>query len=315
MSSRYPQIHIENVTTIAIGGRQNKVRPEDVARLPHGDFSIANFVQSLPRQLIGNDLRRFVDLVRAARANGKPIIWMMGAHIIKVGLSPLIIELMKKGFATTLAMNGAGIIHDSELASGVGTSEDVERNIADGTFGMARETGDFINGCALIARQEELGLGETVGRELLQRYSEARGVSLFANAFDLGRPATVHVAIGTDIVHQQPTADGAAIGDASYRDFKILAAVIANLGEGGVVINAGSNVLLPEVFLKALTVARNLGHSVKNFTTANFDMIQHYRPRVNVVQRPVAAGGQGFAFTGHHELMIPLLAWILLNEQ
>ncbi len=314
MASKYLQIDLQDVKTISIAARQNKVNRDDFALLPQGDFSILNFINCLPHQLAANDFRSIVRLIKRAHTLGKPIIWMIGAHVIKTGLSPLLIELMKTGFISTIAMNGAGAIHDSELAQGHGTSEDVEKNLADGSFGMAKETGEFLNKVTLEAKTKKLGFGEALGQRLLSQVNRAKEVSLFATAYELNIPATVHVAIGTDIVHQQPTANGAAIGDASFRDFKILTSVITKLDSGGVVLNVGSNVLLPEVFLKALTIARNVGHSVKDFTTANFDMIQHYRPRMNVVQRPVKTGGQGFSFTGHHELMIPLLAWSLLSD-
>ncbi|OQY26744.1 MAG: hypothetical protein B6244_12705 [Candidatus Cloacimonetes bacterium 4572_55] len=315
MTSKYPQIDIDKVTTIPISRRQNKVNPSHFARVPERDFSIDHFIDCLPSQLAATDFRSLLKHIHQAKSKHKPIIWMMGAHVIKVGLSRLIIKLMQRGFVTALAMNGAGAIHDAELATGSGTSEDVEKNLADGTFGMARETGRFLNNAATVARDLKLGFGESVGRELCKLAKTTTHVSLFANAYRLDIPATLHVAIGTDIIHQQPTADGAALGDASYRDFKIFAQVVSGLGNGGVVLNIGSNVLLPEVFLKALTVARNVGGSVSDFTTANFDMIQHYRPRVNVVQRPIKTGGQGYNFIGHHELMIPLLTWSLLGKQ
>lgn len=313
MASKYPQIDLQAVQTIPLASRENKVSPDDFAGLPREGGSIHDFINSLPHQLIANDFRALIEKMKTARTMQKPIIWMMGAHVIKVGLSPILIELMKKGFISAIAMNGAGAIHDSELAMGAGTSEDVEKNLADGTFGMARETGAFLNSVARKAHAEKLGFGEAVGQELLQTFNNVLERSIFANAYHLNIPATLHVALGTDIIHQQPGADGIALGDASFRDFKIFTHVVSHLGSGGVVLNVGSNVILPEVFLKALTIARNLGHEVQDFTTANFDMIFHYRPRVNVVQRPVKKGGSGYNFIGHHEIMVPLLAWALLS--
>jgi hypothetical protein len=228
---------------------------------------------------------------------------------------------MERGVITTIAMNGADIIHDVELSHFGRTSEDVAANLADGTFGMAEETGDFINRTLKKGFDEKLGLGEAIGKELAEQkvknlefsilgraYQLGIPVTVHGRAYQLGIPVTVHVAVGTDIVHQQPSADGAVVGELSHRDFKIFAEVVSGVGDGGVVLNFGSAVVLPEVFLKALTVARNLGHPCRDFTTANFDMIQHYRPRVNVVQRPTQEGGRGYQITGHHEIMIPLLA-------
>lgn len=314
MVSAYPAIDLQAVTTIPIESRMNKVNAADFACLPRGNFDIGHFIDALPRQLKGNEFRELINLLKLARNNRKPIIWMMGAHVIKVGLSPLIIELMRTGFITAIAMNGAGAIHDSELARGYGTSEDVEQNLKDGSFGMARETGEFLNSAAAWAQTHGLGFGEAVGSELLNLQCASLDNSIFAWAYQLRIPVTVHIAIGTDIIHQHPNVDGAALGETSMRDFKIFAQVVSRLNNGGVVMNVGSNVILPEVFLKALTVARNIGHEVTNFTTANFDMIQHYRPLLNVVKRPLGLGGQGFSFTGHHELMIPLLTWALLHD-
>ena len=273
-----------------------------------GKVTFADWWNTLPEILKANDLKAVVSDIITARQNQKPVIFMMGAHVIKVGLSPLLIDLMQSGVISALAMNGAGIIHDVELAMFGMTSEDVAANITDGTFGMARETGEFINHAVARGAKEKLGMGEVIGRELVERKVPNLNVSLLGQAYMLGIPVTVHVAIGTDIIHQQPSADGAAIGELSHRDFKILSKLVAGLGDGGVVLNVGSAVVLPEVFLKALTVARNLGYPCKNFTTANFDMIQHYRPNLNVVNRPTISGGKGYSITGHHEIMIPLLA-------
>ena len=233
---------------------------------------------------------------------------MMGAHLIKVGLSPILIDLMERGIVAAVAMNGAGIVHDCELALWGITSENVAENIKDGSFGMAKETADFINGAIKKGMVSKTGLGEILGVELLDAEAPNKPLSLLARGYELGVPVTVHVGMGTDIIHQHPSADGAAIGELSLRDFRIFTSQVSQLGEGGVILNVGSAVLLPEVFVKALNLARNLGHRVVNFTAANFDMYRHYRPQVNVLGRPLRGGGKGFDFSGHHEIMIPLLA-------
>ena len=236
----------------------------------------------------------------------------MGAHVVKVGLSPLIIDLLKRDIITCLSMNSAAAIHDVEIALSGKTSEDVEQNILDGTFGMSKETGEFINGVLRTAVAEgTIGYGQALGKAL-QKVPRKK-MSLLAACYSLDIPVTVHAAIGTDIIHQQPTMNGAVTGEMTFRDFKVLCSVLQDLGNGGVAMNFGSAVILPEVFLKALTVARNLGPKVQNFTTANFDMIQHYRPRVNIVQRPTQKNGKGYMFTGHHEIMFPLLCGMIKN--
>jgi hypothetical protein len=306
--SRYPEINLTKVTLTSIANRQSKVQFEALAKPVDAGATFARWWDSLPQFLAVEDLKAVATGIATARQADKPVIVMMGAHVIKVGLSPVLIDLMQQGFITALAMNGAGIIHDTELALFGATSEDVTANIADGSFGMVKETGAFINGAIKAGAKAGLGLGEVLGKELVEKQAPHLEVSLLGQAYLLGIPVTVHVALGTDIIHQQPSADGAAIGETSLRDFCILAQHVTNLGGGGVLLNLGSAVILPEVFLKALTVARNLGHPVRNFITANFDMIQHYRPRVNVVNRPTLAGGSGYTITGHHEIMIPLLA-------
>lgn len=306
--SKYEQIDLARVKTYPVQQRFSKVHREELARpFRRGDF-FETFYDSLPNILAAKDLREFVEHLLAARAQGKPIIVMMGAHVIKVGLSPVLVDLMQRGFITCLAMNGAGVVHDTELALFGQTSEEVAEGLADGSFGMAAETGEFINGAVARARGREVGLGEAMGEALVKAPGAGVKLSLLANAYAREVPVTVHVGIGTDIIHQHPNADGGAYGELSYRDFKIFAAHVARLNQGGVVLNLGSNVLLPEVFLKALTVARNIAPPVNNFFTANFDMFNHYRPRVNVVQRPTLQGGKGYNFIGHHEIMIPLLA-------
>lgn len=307
--SKYRRIDLSKVKTYSIQKRKSKVELGLLAKVfdPQKD-SFAEYINSLPKFLAVNDLIEFSKLIVKAKQKGKPVIFMIGAHVIKVGLSPILIDLMKNDFITAIAMNSAAAIHDSELAFFGKTSEDVAAGITDGTFGMAKETGEFINSTLTKYEFSSLGYGEALAVEIKIRKAKNRKISILYNAYQLGKPITVHAAIGTDITHQHPNVNGSAIGKLSFTDFQILTEVVSKLGNGGVVANIGSNVILPEVFLKALTIARNLGHKVFNFTTANFDFIQHYRPRVNVVQRPTQDGGRGFMFTGHHEIMIPLLA-------
>ncbi len=306
----FRQASLNRVKTISIAGRKSKVTPADFARVVDGKrTSFRQFAESLPRILMAKELRDLVDdIVRARRAK-KPVILLMGAHVIKVGLSPILVDLLKRGVITHVAMNSAASIHDVETAMWGHTSEDVAVNLMDGTFGMSRETGEFIN-TALVQgmRETDAGYGETLGRKILTRKGRNRRVSVLATCCTLKVPVTVHAAIGTDIIHQQPTMDGAATGEMSFRDFRVLVHSIEGLTNGGVVLNVGSAVVMPEVFLKALTVARNLGYKAKGFSTANFDMVRQYRPQMNVVERPTQKYGRGYNFTGHHEIMIPLLA-------
>jgi deoxyhypusine synthase len=279
----------------------------DIATPHRKGHSLARFLDTLPDILAARTLKAVInDIVRASRA-GKPVIVGMGAHPIKVGLNPILIDLMKRGVISCLAMNGAGIIHDLELALVGKTSEEVEAGIDDGSFGMARDTAELLNRAISDGAKRDIGLGQAVGELIARGTFPYKKMSLLATASRLGIPATVHVAIGTDIIHMHPSADGAAIGATSLEDFRRLTSVVAHL-EGGVYLNLGSAVLLPEVFLKAVTIARNLGHRVVNFTTVNMDFTQHYRPVTNVVRRPTQAGGHGYTLTGHHEIMFPLLA-------
>ncbi|MGD9821607.1 MAG: hypothetical protein AB7U27_08640 [Aminobacteriaceae bacterium] len=271
-------------------------------------MSVREFLDGLPDILKAKDLLDVARSIAEARKNCKPVIAMLGAHVIKCGCAPVLLDLAKKGFITSFASNGAAAIHDAELAAWGRTSEDVAAQLEDGSFGMASDTAEILNSAAKRACELQEGLGESLGELLEERQYPFREHSLAAGSLRIQIPYSVHVAIGTDIVHQHPDADGAAIGEASLRDFRIFAAVVSQLGDGGVVLNLGSAVIMPEVFLKALSLARNLGHPVRNFTTVNMDMIQYYRPTVNVVQRPVLAGGRGYSLTGHHEIMIPLLA-------
>ncbi|MBU2446588.1 MAG: hypothetical protein KJ666_13605, partial [Bacteroidetes bacterium] len=302
--SKYKTADLSKIKTYSIKKRKSKVDINSLAQVFDPKSSnVKHFLSSLPKFLAVNELHEFSDAIVKAKKRSKPVVFMLGAHVIKVGLSPLIIDLMKKKYVTAFALNSAAAIHDIELSLFGKTSEDVAAGITDGSFGMARETGDFINSTLGKYQFANVGYGEALAIELKAQKAKYLKHSILFNAYKLNLPITVHAAIGTDITHQQPNVNGAAIGELSYFDFKILCEVISKLGNGGVVANIGSNVIMPEVFLKTLTVSRNLGNNVFNFTTANFDFIQHYRPRVNVVQRPTQDGGKGFQFTGHHEIM------------
>lgn len=266
------------------------------------------FVRHLPDFLKASDWRVLLDAIATARRKGKPIFWMCGAHVIKCGLSPVLLDLMNHGLVDVLAFNAAGAIHDLEIAHLGYTSEDVATGLENGQFGMARDTAEWFAAGVDRAARDNIGLGEGMGRSILASRSPHKRLSLFAQAVRHDIPVVTFPAIGAEIVAQHPEYDGAKVGAAAHRDFRILAEQCRRLNGGGVVLHFGSAVILPEVFLKALTVARNR-HTVRNFTTANFDMIQHYRPNVNVVNRPTRTSGRGLSFTGHHELMLPLLAW------
>jgi hypothetical protein len=306
-------LDLGKVRTYALASRKSKVGLRDFARPHVRGGSVAAFIDGLPSLLAGQTLRALVADILRARERGKPIVWGLGAHVLKVGLSPVIVDLMERGLVTGLALNGAGVVHDFELAVAGQTSEDVSAGLGSGAFGMARETGEEINRAIVDGDADGLGLGAAVGRYLAERRPRHVEVSLLAAAWRLGRPATVHVAIGTDIVHMHPACDPAAVGRATHLDFRLLAGEVARLGGGGVYLNVGSAVLLPEVFLKAVTLARNLGHDLEDFATANLDFIQSYRPNTNVVQRPTAGVGRGYSLTGHHEILVPLLAAALVE--
>jgi hypothetical protein len=309
--SKYPRIDLSKIKTYSVGSRRSKTEVKSLARPLAPDSDVSSFLQSLPKHLKAEDLRLLVNSIVKARRRKKPIILMMGAHPIKCGLSPVLIDLMKEGFVTLISTNGAGAIHDLEIALWGKTSEEVEKGIENGSFGMARETAEIFNQISSFAYEHDLGLGQAVGKKILQQKAKFSQHSLLACAYRLHIPACVHVAFGTDIVHQHPNFDPASTGEATHVDFRVLAQEVSRLNDGGVVLHFGSTVILPEVFLKALSVARNVKGKVHNFTTANFDMIQHYRPNVNLVFRPTRTSGKGFSFTGHHEIMIPLLAWAL----
>ena len=273
-----------------------------------------SFLNNLPAVLKANNLKEIARAVVQAKKLEKPVIAMLGGHVVKTGCSPILTDLAENGYITHFASNGSACIHDTELARFGHTSEDVATQLEDGSFGMARETAELVNAAAKRSAAGSEGFGEAVGAMLKEEMAPYADRALLANAHRMEIPYTLHVALGTDIVHQHPGASGAAIGEASLRDFRIFAGTVAKLGNGGVVINFGSAVIMPEVFLKALSVARNIHGKIINFTTANFDMIQHYRPSVNVVNRPVLSGGNGYSITGHHEIMIPLLA-VAIHEE
>jgi hypothetical protein len=309
-------LSLDGVRTYPLASRRSKVSRRDFARPHRRGARLATFVDGLPRILAGETLRALRDEVLRARARRRPVVWGLGAHVIKVGLSPVVIDLMERGLVSAIALNGAGVVHDFEVAVAGQTSEDVEAGLGTGAFGMARETGEEVNRAIAEGDRDGLGLGAAVGRYLSTRRPRARhrDTSLLAAAWRLGLPATVHVAIGTDIVHVHPACDPAAVGRATHLDFRILAGEVARLGGGGVYLNVGSAVVLPEVFLKAVTLARNLGHRVSDFATANLDFLQSYRPGTNVVERPVKGHGRGYRLTGHHEILVPLLAAALVEK-
>ncbi len=310
--SRYPEADLARLKISSVEGRPTRVRVEDFAGpVPAG--AARALLEALPRQLAATALRELVGRIAAARRAGRPIVAMCGGHVVKVGVAPCLIELMARGVITHLAMNGAAAIHDVEIARQGRTSEDVEAHLHAGTFGMVDETGDFMNEALIEGRRRAEGLGECWGRALAASKPPHLAASLLGRAWQLRVPATVLVAIGTDTIHHHPRCDGAALGETTLRDFRILAAALME-ARGAVVLNLGSAVILPEVFLKALAVARNLGADLADLTTANFDQIQHYRPRVNVVERPTRGkGGRGYSFTGHHEILVPLLAGAVLS--
>ena len=315
MTSR--EVDLAAVRTVPIARRPNKVRAEEFASPPPGGKrTFAAFLASLPDVLVARDFVRVIDAIAQAKQRDRAVVVMLGGHVVKTGLAPLLIDLMRRGIITHLAMNGSAAIHDYEIARFGGTSEDVAAGLRDGTFGMAEETGRGLNDAFTAGMREKLGMGESIAVALESIAELAHPeLSVILGAHRLGLPVTVHAALGAEIIHQHPAANGAAIGDTSHRDFRRLAASLPFLHDGGVVLNLGSAVIMPEVFLKALTIARNLGAGKPtDFTTCDLDMQRHYRPRVNVVQRPTLEGGNGYEITGHHELMVPLLAWGVVEK-
>ena len=307
---------LSKVRTVPIGRRPNKVRAEEFASPPADDRSFGAFLRSLPDELKARDFLAIVDAVVAAVRRERGVVVMLGGHVVKTGLNRLLVELMARGVVTHVGMNGSAAIHDYEIARFGGTSEDVAAGLRDGTFGMAEETGRGLNDAFVEGMKRGWGMGESVGRALDALDAPAHPeLSILLAAHRLGIPATVHAALGAEIIHQHPATNGAAIGDTSHRDFRRLAGSLPSLDDGGVVLNLGSAVIMPEVFLKALTIARNLHEGrPQGFVTADFDMTRHYRPRMNVVQRPTLQSGKGYEITGHHEIMVPLLAWAVLEQ-
>jgi len=309
----YQPLDFSGLNTYSIHGRYSKVTVDNFARPLAPGSTLKEFMASLPEQLLGIDFPELVGRLADSHLNARPIVIGMGAHVIKVGLNPILIDLMERGIISAIALNGAGIVHDTEIAMVGRTSEEVGDVLGSGAFGAAKETGEVVNAGINRGAEKGQGLGEALGEYLLAQNFPYNNMSLLATAKRLGIPLTVHVAMGTDIVHIHPTASGAAIGQTSHQDFRLFCGLVADL-EGGAYLNFGSAVLLPEVFLKALTLVRNLGHVVNNFTTANFDFIRHYRTMTNVVNRPTMGGGKGYNIIGHHELLIPLLAATLLDR-
>ncbi|MCX5657569.1 MAG: hypothetical protein NTZ48_05020, partial [Candidatus Omnitrophica bacterium] len=302
-------LDFRKIKTYSLKSRKSKVKKQNFSKNLTGGGS---FISSLPEILAAKDLKELVVDILRARKRGRPVIFMLGAHVIKCGLSSLIIDLMRRKIITAIALNGAGIIHDFELAYIGMTSEDVDKAIQDGSLGMAEETAEYLNSAIREGNRKNLGIGEAVGRMIKEKRLEFKELSLPYAGIKYNIPVTVHIAIGTDIIHMHPSCSGAAIGEASLSDFRKLCETVSQL-EGGVVVNFGSAVVLPEVFLKAVSVARNLGFKVRHFTAADFDMIKQYRAFTNVVKRPTLEG-KGFSFVGHHEIMIPLLHWAIMEK-
>ncbi|EDY18041.1 conserved hypothetical protein [Chthoniobacter flavus Ellin428] len=310
---KFEPLDFSKIRTYPVAERANKVNAQAFATPPAAGGSLRGFLDGLPDFLAVQDLRKIVTAVATAVRNQRPVVLMMGAHSIKVGLNPIFVDAMRRGILNAVAFNGAGAIHDFELCYQGETSEDVQRGLDDGSFGMVEETGQRMNAALADGVARGLGAGRALGEAARAAQYPNLALSILATAAELDIPVTVHIAVGTDIIHQHPTTKGSVLGEASYRDFQTFAAVCAQL-EGGVVLNIGSAVIMPEVFLKALTIARNLGHKVEHFTTATFDMTRHYRPTENVQRRPTKLGGQGFYLVGHHEIMIPLLFAAITEE-
>ena len=308
MTSKHPRIDLQRLKTMSISDRKSKVNVEQFAAPHRAGASVGQFLDHLPDILAGRSVREVIEAIADAHTHRKPVVAAMGAHVIKCGLSPIIVDLLRRRLITAIALNGAGAIHDAEIALFGETSEDVVDTMRTGMFGMARETADFLNDAAQTAQNQDLGFGEALGKALVEANATHRRVSLLAAAYESDIPATVHVSIGSDIVHMHPTADGAAIGAASMTDFRILTQAMTGIHEGGVLMNIGSAVVLPEVILKALNTIVNLGQDVGGMIGVNLDFIQHYRSNQQVVSRVRELGGAGISLTGHHELMIPLIA-------
>lgn len=307
MGLPYEEFDLSRVRTYPLASRASKVQVAHFAQPHQPGAGVRALIDSLPRLLAAEDLRAAVAAITAAVRAGRPVIWGLGAHVIKTGLAPVLIDLMERGAVSAVALNGAGLIHDFEIALGGATSEDVDAALGPGTFGMATETGATLNQLITDGVARGMGIGQAVSAHLRQTSPPHAAQSLLASAARLAVPVTVHVAIGTDIIHMHPAASGAAIGEGSLRDFRYFTSSVSRLA-GGVYVNCGSAVVLPEVFLKAVALSRNAGHSLDGLTTVNLDFLRHYRPQTNVVTRPTAGIGRGIALTGHHELLMPLLA-------
>jgi hypothetical protein len=302
---------LSRVRTYPLASRLSKVQIGSFGRPTAPGSSFRQFMEGLPKILAADNLKRLALAMTQARTGGRAILWGLGGHVIKTGLAPVLVDLMDRGFVTAIALNGSGIIHDFEIAFIGSTSEDVEAQITQGAFGMAEETGREINQAISEGVSAGIGIGEAVGRYLSGLRPPFARYSLLAQAYQRGIPVTVHVTIGADIIHNHPAISPSDVGEGSHRDFRLFAGLVAGLHGGGVYLNCGSAVTLPEVFLKCVTLVRNSGQPLEGFTTANLDFIQHYRPRENVLRRPLKGGGLGIALTGHHELTIPLLAaWL-----
>jgi hypothetical protein len=309
---KYTEFDLTGIKTYPLADRQSKVRHDQFAKPWDPASGMSGWFASLPSLLAAADFRAVVGAVGDARANNRGIVWGLGAHVIKAGLSPVIIDLMERGFVSAIAMNGAGLIHDFEVALSGATSEEVDSALGPGEFGMAEETGRHLNEAISAGARQGLGLGQAATALLAERRPPYGRVSLLCAASRLQIPVTVHVAVGTDIIHMHPSASGEAIGAASLKDFRYFTSFIAEL-QGGVYLNCGSAVILPEVLLKAVSLVRNRGISLDGLTTVNFDFVRLYRPETNVVRRPVAGIGRGYSITGHHEIMLPLLAAALIH--
>lgn len=304
----FQPIDLEKIKTYELASRPSKVTVSDFASPLSADDSLKTFLGKLPNILAVQSLREIAAQIRRAKALGKPIIFGIGGHVVKTGLAPVIIDLMERGYVSAIAANGSVLVHDTEIALAGFTSEDVDATLGSGDFGAAKETGEILNEAAKRGAKDGIGLGEAIAREVSEQNAPNADVSLLCASYKNKIPVTVHVTIGADIGHFHSSCDGAALGAASHTDFRLLCSIVKELNGGGVYLNIGSAVVLPEIFLKAVTVVRNLGFALEDFTTANFDFIQHYRPAANVVRRPTAGTGRGFSVTGHHEIMIPLLA-------
>ncbi len=314
MKKIYQPIKLDEISTYSLKSRNNKVNvAEHFAAEPSAGSSFDEFFSSLPDLLGAESLRGVVAAIIKAHLADKPVVLAIGGHVIKCGLQPVLKKLIETGIVTAVAMNGSAAIHDFEVSLVGATSEDVGAVLQSGDFGFSEETGRGMNDHLAAGQKQGLGFGQAIGEAIIREDHPFAQHSLLACCVENEIPVTVHVALGTDIIHQHPQADGAVIGAMSMQDFRLLTAVVADLGDGGVWLNVGSAVLMPEVFLKALSIAQNLGHQVENFTTANFDMIQHYRPLQNVVKRPTSGQGRGYTITGHHEINIPLLAHAVLD--